>query len=79
MLQGVYGDPTADEVELEDIPGAPPDLSLEEPGCAVVPRCAVAASVCSEMTPRLEPLRDGRAACHARAPSLLVGGTRSAS
>lgn len=67
------------EVELEDIPGAPPDLSLEELGCAFAPRCPVAASVCSEVTPRLEPLGDGKVTCHVRAPSLLVGGPRSAS
>lgn len=74
-----YGDPRADEVELEDIPGTPPDLSLDQGGCSFAPRCPVAISVCSSVTPGLEVLGYGRAACHVRAPAVPMEGARSAS
>ena len=73
-----YGDPRADDVEIEDIPGAPPDLSLEEAGCAFAPRCPLAAEICPEVTPALGPLGRGRAACHVQAPMVLAGGARGA-
>jgi oligopeptide/dipeptide ABC transporter ATP-binding protein len=74
-----YGDPRADEVEIEEIPGAPPDLSLEEVGCAFAARCPLATEICREVTPVLGPLGSGQAACHVRAPMVLAGATRSAS
>ena len=73
-----YGDPRAEQVEIEDIPGTPPDLSLEEAGCAFAPRCPVATDMCRGVTPGLEVLGAGRAACHVRAPAVLVGGARNA-
>ena len=62
-----YADPRADEVELDDIPGAPPDLSLVQTGCSFAPRCSVANSTCTEIDPPLSPLGNGRAACLVRA------------
>ncbi len=63
-----YADPRAERVELEDIPGSPPDLSLDLPGCSFAPRCDVAQEVCWTELPGLGPLGGGRAACHVRAP-----------
>jgi oligopeptide/dipeptide ABC transporter ATP-binding protein len=61
-----YADPRADVVELGDIPGSPPDLSLPQPGCWFAPRCAFAEAVCVVEEPRLTPLGEGTAACHVR-------------
>lgn len=67
-----YADPRADQVELEDIPGAPPDLSLEQVGCSFAPRCSLSVAVCEKVSPVLSPLGDGRAACHVRACSRVA-------
>ncbi|HEY8497886.1 MAG TPA: oligopeptide/dipeptide ABC transporter ATP-binding protein, partial [Limnochordales bacterium] len=37
--------------ELEPIPGSPPDLYQEPPGCAFAPRCAYAMEVCTRFEP----------------------------
>jgi oligopeptide/dipeptide ABC transporter ATP-binding protein len=65
-LLSCYADPRADVIELGDIPGAPPDLSLPQPGCWFAPRCSVAESVCTVEEPKLTPLGSGTAACHIR-------------
>jgi len=57
----------ADVIELGDIPGSPPDLSLPQPGCWFAPRCAFAEPVCLVEEPKLTPLGLGTAACHVRA------------
>ncbi len=62
-----YADPRADEVTLGEIGGAPPDLSLDDPGCPFAPRCPVAEDVCRRVDPPLERLGHGQAACHVRA------------
>ncbi len=62
-----YGDPRADEVHIEDIPGSPPDLSMPPGGCAFAPRCPLSERVCEETDPELVPLGSGRAACHVAA------------
>ncbi len=62
-----YGDPRADEVQIEGIPGSPPDLSVPPGGCAFVPRCPLRELVCEEADPELTPLGSGRAACHVAA------------
>jgi len=67
-LLGCYADPRADEIELGEIPGTPPDLSLPPQGCAFAPRCPLAEQVCREVVPTLLRLGGGRAACHVRAP-----------
>jgi oligopeptide/dipeptide ABC transporter ATP-binding protein len=71
-LLSCYGDPRADEVQLGEIPGSPPDLSLSEPGCPFTPRCPLAEEVCHTVDPPLTILGRGRAACHVRAPSAAV-------
>jgi oligopeptide/dipeptide ABC transporter ATP-binding protein len=62
-----YADPRADVIELGDIPGSPPDLSVPPTGCSFAPRCAFAEAVCTVEEPKLTPLDDGTAACHVRA------------
>ncbi len=59
-----YGDPRADEVHIEGIPGSPPDLSMPPGGCAFGPRCPLSERVCEEADPGLAPLGGGLAACH---------------
>jgi len=66
-LLGSYADPRADEVDLEGIPGSPPDLSLDLAGCPFAPRCPLVEDVCREIDPALTPLGRGVAACHVRA------------
>jgi len=66
-LMGCYADPRADEVVLEDIPGAPPDLSLVQAGCSFAPRCTLAKPICRDVNPVLSPLGRGVCACHVRA------------
>lgn len=61
-----FADPRADEVILEDIPGAPPDLSLASAGCSFEPRCSVAAPSCSITQPVLTPLGVGQVSCLVR-------------
>lgn len=67
-----YADPRADEVELGEIKGTPPDLSEELRGCTFAPRCPLAVDICREVEPPLAPLGNGRAACHVRAPDPAV-------
>ncbi len=66
-LLGCYADPRADEVELGEIPGSPPDLAQPQSGCSFAPRCSLAEDICVRVDPDLEPLGSGRAACHVRA------------
>jgi oligopeptide/dipeptide ABC transporter ATP-binding protein len=65
-LLGCYADPRAEVVELNGIPGSPPDLSRPLEGCSYNPRCPLAEQVCLEVDPPLLPLGRGRAACHVR-------------
>ena len=69
-----YADPRADEIHLDGIPGAPPDLSLPQQGCSYAPRCPLAQDICRRVDPPLAPLGGGLAACHVRAPSAEVAG-----
>ena len=66
-LMRCYGDPRADRIELSDIAGSPPDLSLPDQGCSFAPRCKEAEEVCTTSLPLLHPWRQGRLACHTRA------------
>lgn len=65
-LMKCYGDPRADEIKLNDIPGSPPDLSLPEHGCSFAPRCPEASEACTQSVPQLHPWGSGSLACHAR-------------
>jgi oligopeptide/dipeptide ABC transporter ATP-binding protein len=58
-----YADPRADEVHLEGIPGAPPDLSLEQTACPFAPRCPRREDACLAGVPPLLPLGAAHAAC----------------
>ncbi len=71
-LLNCYADPRAEQVRLGGIPGSPPDLSVDLPGCSFNPRCPLAEEVCRHVDPPLAPLGPGRAACHVRAPSALI-------
>jgi oligopeptide transport system ATP-binding protein len=61
--------------ELFTIPGLPPDVSKEIPGCAFAPRCGFAADVCKDRRPLLEEYLPGHShACvRARAGELSEG------
>ncbi|WP_377274393.1 ABC transporter ATP-binding protein [Peterkaempfera sp. SMS 1(5)a] len=72
-----FPDLTGVRRELRGIPGSPPDLRTEPPGCAFADRCEQAFDVCRSIAPRLleldrrEPGRPaGRwtAACHLNDP-----------
>ncbi|MHB8293509.1 MAG: ABC transporter ATP-binding protein [Acidimicrobiales bacterium] len=78
-LLGCYADPRADVVELADIPGSPPDLSVVGAGCAFAPRCLLAERICEETLPALSGHGQGRIACHARAGPQVAAeaGTRA--
>jgi oligopeptide/dipeptide ABC transporter ATP-binding protein len=67
-----YADPRAEEIHLDGIPGAPPDLSLPQGGCSYAPRCPLVKDICRRVDPPLAPLGNGLAACHVRAPSASV-------
>lgn len=73
-LLGCYADPRADHIELGEIPGAPPDLSLPQPGCPYSPRCPLVEELCRQNTPPLSQIGLGRAACHVRARATQTGG-----
>ncbi|HEX4059734.1 MAG TPA: ABC transporter ATP-binding protein [Streptosporangiaceae bacterium] len=62
-----YGDPRADEVHIEGIPGSPPDLSQPPGGCPYVPRCPLAEPVCGQSDPDLTRRGNGATACHVAA------------
>ncbi|MDG6909935.1 MAG: ABC transporter ATP-binding protein [Nitrososphaerota archaeon] len=52
---------------LEWIPGAPPDLSMEVPGCKFAPRCPYAFERCTRESPKLLEVEPGHlVACHLR-------------
>jgi oligopeptide transport system ATP-binding protein len=57
---------TADpDVDLEAIPGQPPDLEDLPPGCAFAPRCGYCHAACETTRPALRESAPGRtAACH---------------
>ncbi len=59
---------THEDVEIEGIPGHPPNLVELPPGCAYHPRCPLARPICHEVRP--EPLEIGGRliACHAFDP-----------
>ncbi|HEV7627121.1 MAG TPA: ABC transporter ATP-binding protein, partial [Streptomyces sp.] len=62
-LLGSYADPRDEVVEVSFIPGRPPDLSREHPGCLFEPRCPVSVDACRTRHPQLLPARRGQARC----------------
>jgi oligopeptide/dipeptide ABC transporter ATP-binding protein len=65
-------------IELGDIPGSMPDLSLPPTGCSFAPRCGLAEAVCSAEEPKLTRLDTGTAACHVRAREAAAGSKATA-
>jgi peptide/nickel transport system ATP-binding protein len=59
------------EGEVVSIPGAPPRLDREIPGCPFAPRCDRTFAPCPHVKPRyLAVGRDRHAACHLNDPAL---------
>ncbi len=59
------------ESEVVSIPGTPPRLDREIPGCPFAPRCDRAFSPCATVKPELLSLDTGRAAaCHLNDPAM---------
>ena len=67
-LLGSFPDMRGERRELHGIPGSPPDLRADFPGCPFAPRCRHAFDPCHTTQPRLLPVpgRDPgwQAACH---------------
>ncbi|RZT17632.1 peptide/nickel transport system ATP-binding protein [Kribbella sp. VKM Ac-2569] len=62
-LLGSYADPRDEIVEVEFIPGRPPDLSQSHAGCLFQPRCPVAVDRCRTVHPDLLPAGRGQVRC----------------
>ena len=56
-------DPEKDDVELEPIPGTPPDLLHPPLGCPFVDRCSEAMKICKVKMPPTEKFSDTHSAC----------------
>jgi oligopeptide/dipeptide ABC transporter ATP-binding protein len=67
-----YADPRAEVIELGDIPGSLPDLSVPQVGCSFAPRCGLVEAVCTMEEPKLTALDAGTAACHVRAGAAMA-------
>lgn len=59
---------THEDVEIEGIPGHPPNLVELPPGCAYHPRCPLARPICQEVRPEPLPIGGRLIACHAFDP-----------
>jgi oligopeptide transport system ATP-binding protein len=58
-------DPTADQGQLYQIPGSPPDVAHLKPGCPFAPRCERAEEICRrEFPPFVELTADHHSLCH---------------
>jgi oligopeptide transport system ATP-binding protein len=58
-------DPTAQQGELYQIPGSPPDVAHLPPGCPFAPRCQRAADICSrEFPPFVQLSAEHFSLCH---------------
>ncbi len=69
-----YADPRAEEVHLEGIPGAPPDLSLDQTACPFAPRCVRREEVCMDGVPPLTAIGGAHVACRVAARSAEEAG-----
>ena len=63
-LLGSYGDPRDETVRITYVPGRPPDLAHRPPGCSFAPRCPEKIGLCLTVEPPLDPVGQGRVACH---------------
>jgi oligopeptide transport system ATP-binding protein len=58
-------DPTAEQGQLYQIPGQPPDLAHLGPGCPFAPRCERAEDICrEEFPPFVQVSADHHSLCH---------------
>jgi len=58
-------DPTAEQGQLYQIPGSPPDVAHLKPGCPFAPRCERAEEICHrEFPPFVELTPDHHSLCH---------------
>jgi len=58
-------DPTAEQGQLYQIPGSPPDVAHLKPGCPFAPRCERAEEICRrEFPPFVELTADHHSLCH---------------
>jgi oligopeptide transport system ATP-binding protein len=58
-------DPTAEQGQLYQIPGQPPDLAHPTPGCPFAPRCERAVEICrNEFPPFVQVTSDHYSLCH---------------
>ena len=58
-------DPTAEQGDLYQIPGQPPDLAHPAPGCPFAPRCERAEEICrNEFPPFVQVTSDHYSLCH---------------
>jgi len=65
LLQTVTDLASPATVDLTPIPGVPPRLGSEAPGCPFAPRCPLVFDRCRVERPLLQPVHTGqRAACH---------------
>ena len=55
---------TDSDFKPKSIPGDPPRLSVEIPGCPYAPRCRYAQSICNEKEPPMVSVGSGTVACH---------------
>jgi peptide/nickel transport system ATP-binding protein len=80
-LLGSFPDLRGERRELRGIPGSPPDLREDFPGCPFAPRCPAAFEPCATVPPRLRELpgKDGwLTACHLHDPVHGTSGLPSA-
>lgn len=55
---------TVEDVQVEGIPGVPPDLAKEIVGCSYRPRCPVPLDVCRDQHPQMKAVGNIMAECH---------------
>ncbi len=58
-LLGSFPSLRGERRELSGIPGSPPDLRSEKPGCPFVPRCAFSTDACGQVDMTLRPVDGG--------------------
>ena len=63
LLQSVP-DPDSGVRSIRTIPGAPPDMRQQIPGCPFHPRCPHAMEICASEMPRLQDIDGQIVACH---------------
>jgi oligopeptide transport system ATP-binding protein len=68
-------DPTAEQGQLYQIPGSPPDVAHLPPGCPFAPRCERAEEICRrEFPPFVELTADHHSLCHFAEEVFAVSG-----